>query len=136
MIPSHADLSFTVLLFNADSAGNPLEHFSAEETGQKTFYEHVCVKYGKLSCKLSKMKLCVAHVEHSPSPRSPEFLLPPAAGLLHRLLHLRPASVPGSEEKRSHAHRPQSADRRAGAAGMLRSVQLHPLGQVEFQRSC
>lgn len=34
VIPSHADLSFTVLLFNADSAGNPLEHFSAEEAGQ------------------------------------------------------------------------------------------------------
>ncbi|XP_039998562.1 integral membrane protein GPR180-like [Xiphias gladius] len=33
-IPSHADLTFTVLLFNADSAGNPLEHFSAEEAGQ------------------------------------------------------------------------------------------------------
>lgn len=34
VIPSHADLSFTVLLFNADSAGNPLEHYSAEEAGQ------------------------------------------------------------------------------------------------------
>lgn len=34
VIPSHADLSFTVLLFNTDSAGNPLEHFSAEEAGQ------------------------------------------------------------------------------------------------------
>lgn len=34
VIPSHADLTFTVLLFNADSAGNPLEHFSAEEAGQ------------------------------------------------------------------------------------------------------
>lgn len=34
VIPSHADLSFTVLLLNADSAGNPLEHFSAEEAGQ------------------------------------------------------------------------------------------------------
>lgn len=34
-IPSHADLGFTVLLLNPDSAGNPLEHFSAEEAGQK-----------------------------------------------------------------------------------------------------
>lgn len=34
VIPSQADLSFTVLLLNADSAGNPLEHFSAEEAGQ------------------------------------------------------------------------------------------------------
>lgn len=33
-VPSHADLQFTVLLLNADSAGNPLEHFSAEEAGQ------------------------------------------------------------------------------------------------------
>lgn len=34
MIPSHDDLGFTVLLLNADSAGNPLEHFSAEVAGQ------------------------------------------------------------------------------------------------------
>lgn len=34
MIPQHADLRFTVLLLNPDSAGNPLEHFSAEEAGQ------------------------------------------------------------------------------------------------------
>lgn len=34
VIPAHADLMFTVLLLNADSAGNPLEHFSAEEAGQ------------------------------------------------------------------------------------------------------
>ncbi|XP_060923096.1 integral membrane protein GPR180 [Limanda limanda] len=38
VIPSHPDLSFTVLLLNADSAGNPLEHFSAEEAGLHTFY--------------------------------------------------------------------------------------------------
>lgn len=34
VILAHADLTFTVLLLNADSAGNPLEHFSAEEAGQ------------------------------------------------------------------------------------------------------
>uniref|UniRef100_A0A8C7WSG2 GPR180-like N-terminal domain-containing protein n=1 Tax=Oryzias sinensis TaxID=183150 RepID=A0A8C7WSG2_9TELE len=28
------DLTFTVLLLNPDSAGNPLDHFSAEESGQ------------------------------------------------------------------------------------------------------
>lgn len=39
VIPAHADLTFTVLLLNADSAGNPLEHFSAEEAGQgKKFF--------------------------------------------------------------------------------------------------
>ena len=37
MIPAHPDLAFTVLLLNADSAGNPLEHFSAEEAGEKHF---------------------------------------------------------------------------------------------------
>lgn len=65
------------------------------------------------------------------SPRSPKFLLPPAAGLLHSLLYLHPAAVPGSEERGAHAHRPQSADHSAGIAGMLRSLQLHPLGQVD-----
>jgi hypothetical protein len=34
IIPAHGDLTFTILLFNPDSAGNPLEHFSAEEAGQ------------------------------------------------------------------------------------------------------
>ncbi|XP_062236864.1 integral membrane protein GPR180 [Platichthys flesus] len=38
VIPSHPDISFTVLLLNADSAGNPLEHFSAEEAGLHSFY--------------------------------------------------------------------------------------------------
>lgn len=64
------------------------------------------------------------------SRRPPELLLPPAAGLLHRLLYLHPAAVPGSEERRAHAHCPQSADHSAGIAGLLRSLQLHPPGQV------
>lgn len=44
MIPSHADLTFTVLLFNADTEGNPVEHFSAEVAGQNGF---VCVLGGR-----------------------------------------------------------------------------------------
>lgn len=67
----------------------------------------------------------------SRSLRAPQFLLPPAAGLLHRLLHLHPASVPGSEERRTHAHRPQSIDHSAGFTGLLCALQLHPLGQVD-----
>lgn len=63
--------------------------------------------------------------------RAPQFLLHPAAGLLHSLLYLHPASVPGSEERRSHAHRPQSADDCADVTGMLRSLQLRPPGQVD-----
>lgn len=38
VIPAHADLAFTVLLLNTDSAGNPLEHFSAEEAGREKIY--------------------------------------------------------------------------------------------------
>ncbi|KAM3849882.1 integral membrane protein GPR180 [Diretmus argenteus] len=49
-IPSHADLSFTVLLFNADSAGNPLEHFSAEEAGLHSFYFLLLLAYFLASC--------------------------------------------------------------------------------------
>ncbi|XP_071765707.2 integral membrane protein GPR180 [Centroberyx gerrardi] len=49
-IPSHADLSFTVLLFNADSAGNPLEHFSAEEAGLHSFYFILLLAYFVASC--------------------------------------------------------------------------------------
>ncbi|KAF7644402.1 hypothetical protein LDENG_00222570 [Lucifuga dentata] len=45
VIPSHADLRFTVLLFNADSAGNPLEHFSAEEAGLHSFYFLLLLSY-------------------------------------------------------------------------------------------
>lgn len=67
---------------------------------------------------------------HFLSLRSSELLLPAAAGLLHSLLHLHPASVPSSEERRPHAHSPQSADHSAGSAGLLGYVQLRPSGQV------
>ncbi|KAM9835961.1 integral membrane protein GPR180 [Aulostomus maculatus] len=50
VIPAHADLSFTVLLFNADSAGNPLEHFSAEEAGLHSFYFLLLLAYFIASC--------------------------------------------------------------------------------------
>ncbi|XP_057685062.1 integral membrane protein GPR180 isoform X2 [Corythoichthys intestinalis] len=50
VIPSHGDLTFTVLLFNADSAGNPLEHFSAEEAGLHTFYFLLLLAYFVASC--------------------------------------------------------------------------------------
>ncbi|XP_051912912.1 integral membrane protein GPR180 [Hippocampus zosterae] len=50
VIPSHDDLRFTVLLLNADSAGNPLEHFSAEMAGLHTFYFLLLVAYFVASC--------------------------------------------------------------------------------------
>ncbi|XP_027131853.1 integral membrane protein GPR180 [Larimichthys crocea] len=50
VIPSHADLSFTVLLFNTDSAGNPLEHFSAEEAGLQSFYFLLLLAYFIACC--------------------------------------------------------------------------------------
>ncbi|KAF3857156.1 hypothetical protein F7725_009015 [Dissostichus mawsoni] len=50
VIPSHPDLSFSILLFNADSAGNPLEHFSAEEAGLHTFYFLLLLAYFIASC--------------------------------------------------------------------------------------
>ncbi|CAG5933086.1 integral membrane protein GPR180 [Menidia menidia] len=50
VIPSHADLAFTVLLFNADSAGNPLEHFSAEEAGLHSFYFLLLLAYFIACC--------------------------------------------------------------------------------------
>ncbi|KAK5847574.1 hypothetical protein PBY51_016691 [Eleginops maclovinus] len=50
VIPSYPDLSFTILLFNADSAGNPLEHFSAEEAGLHTFYFLLLLAYFIASC--------------------------------------------------------------------------------------
>ncbi|KAM4601598.1 integral membrane protein GPR180 [Polymixia lowei] len=50
VIPSHGDVSFTVLLFNADSAGNPLEHFSAEEAGLYSFYFLLLLAYFVASC--------------------------------------------------------------------------------------
>ncbi|XP_028324251.1 integral membrane protein GPR180 [Gouania willdenowi] len=49
-IPSHADLTFTLLLFNPDSAGNPLEHFSAEEAGLHSFYFLLLLAYFITCC--------------------------------------------------------------------------------------
>ncbi|XP_047433179.1 integral membrane protein GPR180 [Mugil cephalus] len=50
VIPSHSDLRFTVLLFNADSAGNPLDHFSAEEAGLHGFYFLLLLAYFIACC--------------------------------------------------------------------------------------
>lgn len=50
LIADHADLGFTVLLFNADSAGNPLEHFSAEEAGLHSFYFLLLLAYFIACC--------------------------------------------------------------------------------------
>ncbi|XP_028998487.1 integral membrane protein GPR180 [Betta splendens] len=50
VIPSDADLSFTVLLLNADSAGNPLDHFSAEEAGLHSFYFLLLLAYFIACC--------------------------------------------------------------------------------------
>uniref|UniRef100_A0A3Q3VY68 Uncharacterized protein n=1 Tax=Mola mola TaxID=94237 RepID=A0A3Q3VY68_MOLML len=50
VIPSHPDLAFTVLLLNADSAGNPLEHFSAEEAGLQSFYFLLLLAYFIACC--------------------------------------------------------------------------------------
>ncbi|XP_017285538.1 integral membrane protein GPR180 [Kryptolebias marmoratus] len=47
---SHSDLSFTLLLFNADSAGNPLDHFSAEEAGLHGFYFLLLLAYFIACC--------------------------------------------------------------------------------------
>ncbi|XP_020555904.1 integral membrane protein GPR180 isoform X1 [Oryzias latipes] len=43
------DLTFTVLLLNPDSAGNPLDHFSAEESGLHSFFSFLLLAYF-LSC--------------------------------------------------------------------------------------
>ncbi|XP_063323906.1 integral membrane protein GPR180 [Pelmatolapia mariae] len=50
LIAGHPDLDFTVLLFNADSAGNPLEHFSAEEAGLHSFYFLLLLAYFIACC--------------------------------------------------------------------------------------
>lgn len=78
----------------------------------------------------------IIHVGQDVSPglvpplRTARLLLPAAARLLHRLLHLRAAAAAGSEEGGAHAHRPQGSDHRAGSAGLLRPLQLHPPVQV------
>lgn len=55
VIPAHADLAFTVLLLNTDSAGNPLEHFSAEEAGR----EKIC-KFALYLCIQTAAKMVLA----------------------------------------------------------------------------
>ncbi|XP_031648601.1 integral membrane protein GPR180-like [Oncorhynchus kisutch] len=50
IIPAHGDLTFTILLFNPDSAGNPLEHFSTEEAGLHSFYCLLILAYFVASC--------------------------------------------------------------------------------------
>ncbi|KAF3706243.1 Integral membrane protein GPR180 Intimal thickness-related receptor Precursor [Channa argus] len=50
VIPSHADIGFTVLLLNPDSAGNPLDHFSAEESGLHSFYFVLLLAYFIACC--------------------------------------------------------------------------------------
>ncbi|XP_041727897.2 integral membrane protein GPR180 isoform X2 [Coregonus clupeaformis] len=50
IIPAQGDLTFTILLFNPDSAGNPLEHFSAEEAGLHSFYCLLILAYFVASC--------------------------------------------------------------------------------------
>lgn len=49
-IAGHADLSFAVMLFNPDSAGNPLDHFSSEEAGLHTFYSLLLLAYFIACC--------------------------------------------------------------------------------------
>ncbi|MED6242841.1 hypothetical protein ATANTOWER_010533 [Ataeniobius toweri] len=48
--PAYSDLSFTLLLFNPDSAGNPLDHFSAEEAGLHSFYFLLLLAYFIACC--------------------------------------------------------------------------------------
>ncbi|CAJ1087378.1 integral membrane protein GPR180 isoform X1 [Xyrichtys novacula] len=50
VIPNHSDLTFTVLMLNPDSAGNPLDHFSAEEAGLNTFYFILLLSYFIVGC--------------------------------------------------------------------------------------
>ncbi|XP_037552570.1 integral membrane protein GPR180 [Nematolebias whitei] len=48
--PPPSDLSFTLLLLNPDSAGNPLDHFSAEEAGLHGFYFLLLLAYFIACC--------------------------------------------------------------------------------------
>lgn len=133
MTPSYADLGFTLLLFNPDSAGNPLDHFSAEEAGLTAMNSAATIRLASsminqpfsLGCTASLICPLVVF-----SIRAAQFLLPAAARLLRRLLHLLPASISGAEERGPHAHRPQGADHGPGFTGLLRPLQLHPPGQV------
>uniref|UniRef100_A0A1A8RRM8 G protein-coupled receptor 180 n=1 Tax=Nothobranchius rachovii TaxID=451742 RepID=A0A1A8RRM8_9TELE len=56
---THSDVRFTLLMLNADSAGNPLEHFSAEETGLHSFYFLLLLAYF-LACCIYIQPLCQA----------------------------------------------------------------------------
>lgn len=49
-IPSHADIQYSVLMFNPDSAGNPMDHFSAEEAGLHSFYFLLLLAYFIACC--------------------------------------------------------------------------------------
>ncbi|CAL8290796.1 unnamed protein product [Lota lota] len=49
-IPSHGDIGFTLLFLNPDSAGNPCEHFSAEEAGLHSFYCLLLLAYFVAVC--------------------------------------------------------------------------------------
>ncbi|XP_068165567.1 integral membrane protein GPR180 isoform X2 [Antennarius striatus] len=50
LVSSHDDISFTVLLMNVDSAGNPLDHFSADEAGLQSFYFMLLLSYFLAGC--------------------------------------------------------------------------------------
>ncbi|KAG7263902.1 hypothetical protein CRUP_021221 [Coryphaenoides rupestris] len=50
VIPAHGDVGFTLLLLNTDSAGNPREHFSAEEAGLHSFYCLLLLAYFVAGC--------------------------------------------------------------------------------------
>uniref|UniRef100_A0A8C6V384 G protein-coupled receptor 180 n=1 Tax=Neogobius melanostomus TaxID=47308 RepID=A0A8C6V384_9GOBI len=49
-LPSHPDVQYTILMFNPDSAGNPLDHFSSEEAGLHSFYFVLLLAYFVASC--------------------------------------------------------------------------------------
>ncbi|KAJ0009478.1 hypothetical protein NQD34_001180 [Periophthalmus magnuspinnatus] len=49
-LPSHPDVQYTILLFNPDSAGNPLDHFSSEEAGLLSFYFVLLLAYFVACC--------------------------------------------------------------------------------------
>lgn len=49
-VPQQAGLHFHILLLNPDAAGNPREHFSAEEAGLYSFYFLLILAYFVASC--------------------------------------------------------------------------------------
>ncbi|XP_034533421.1 integral membrane protein GPR180 isoform X2 [Notolabrus celidotus] len=50
VIPAHSALTFTVLMLNPDSDGNPLDHFSAEQAGLISFYFMLLLSYFVAGC--------------------------------------------------------------------------------------